>query len=388
MAGLLGRGEAMCCKRDGVKGLTCKPLTLSEKEAHALTAQDQTLWILPLLADKDLIPQLETALERIAVAPASFRAAGLIPCFATEGPAPFGTEGNTEGVETRLLPSWWGLLPGDAYPSRVRSLFQELFRFLCPDKMFRFLVFENYALAGIDLYAESLMDRFGTMDRMGKRGEPADALQGEKKIPRPLIFGICGTDGSGKSSHVAALRDHLESMGLRVKVHKIYRHGVFHDAVTDLTRQCTRGKNLHLWRLQRIIKAFDSVKYFYSTLVQDFETTDAVIFDRYVYTHYAAGVGRYHHDPFAREILSVFPPANRIYLLDVPTEEALHRIGFREEKTVDENPYMLSRYRHALLDLGDRYGFKVLDARDPFEKNRRIILEDATRIIGERERGR
>ena len=85
-----------------------------------------------------------------------------------------------------------------------------------------------------------------------------------------------------------------------------------------------------------------------------------------------------------RELLSPFPRADRIYLLDVPTDEAIRRIGTRKERTVDENEYMLSRYRHALLDLADRFGFKVLDALAPFEENKQSLLEDAQRLIEER----
>jgi len=238
--------------------------------------------------------------------------------------------------------------------------------------MFLFMAFENHALAGVDLFLEGLMGRF--------ESKPAGTV---RKKGRPLIIGVCGIDGSGKSSHVESLETFLAARGLKVKRHKIYRHGVFHETVTDLTRQCDEGQNLHLWRIQRVVKAFDSVKYFYSSVEGDLDDCDVLLFDRYVYTHFAAGAGRYHHDPFSRELLSVFPPADRIYLLDVPTEKALARIGEREEKTVDENPYMLSRFRHALLDLGGLNNFMVLDTRRPFEENRKRILEDAGRLVEE-----
>jgi thymidylate kinase len=360
---------------DPNESASLRPHPLTEQNAGELAAKTEfhrALWVVPFRPGDDLVDDIEKALARVSKAPATFRAAGLLPCFAPEPPGVSIQAGST--VETRLLPSWWGLLPGDAYPAEVRQPFRELFRLLCPEKYFAFLAFENFALAGIDLYVESLMGRF-EQERLPTNGPSRAPLK------PPLIFGVCGTDGSGKSSHVAALRDHLEGLGLRVRVRKIYRHGIFHDAVTDLTRQCAQGKNLHLWRLQRIIKAFDSVKYFYASIEEDLENYDALVFDRYIFTHFAAGAGRYHHDPFAREILTCYPPAHRIYLLDVPTGEALARIDTRKEKTVDENFYMLSRYRHALLDLGDRHGFRVLDARNPFEENRSIILEDAGRLV-------
>jgi dTMP kinase len=320
--------------------------------------------LLPFLPGPDLEPRLEQTVERIASEPSAFRPAGVIPYFVTGPPMA------DPPCETRLLPSWWGVLPGDAYPKRVRDLFRELIRLLCPERMFLFMALENHALAGIDLYHEGLMGRF----------EPRPSPPC-RKMGKPLIIGVCGIDGSGKSSHVQALEEFLRGKGLKVKRHKIYRHGVFHETVTDLTRQCAEGRNLHLWRIQRIVKAFDSVKYFYAAIEEDLKTHDVLLFDRYVYTHFAAGAGRYHHDPFTRELLSVFPPADRIYLMDVPTDEALSRIGERDEKTVDENPYMLSRFRHALLDQGGRNGFLILDARRPFEENRKRILEDAARLI-------
>jgi dTMP kinase len=323
--------------------------------------------LIPFHPEKNLERRLEHAVKAVSSDPSAYRAAGAIPYFVTASP------GEERPGETRLLPSWWGILPGDTYSRRVRNLYRELIRLLHPERMFLFMAFENHALAGVDLFLEGLMGRFESRPQGGA----------VRKKCSPLIIGVCGIDGSGKSSHVESLEKFLGARGLRVKRHKIYRHGVFHETVTDLTRQCDKGQNLHLWRIQRIVKAFDSVKYFYSSVEGDLDACDVLLFDRYVYTHFAAGAGRYHHDPFTRELLSVFPQADRIYLLDVPTEKALARIGERQEKTVDENPYMLSRFRHALLDLGGQNNFMVLDTRRPYEENKRRILEDAGRLVEE-----
>jgi dTMP kinase len=361
------RGSGVKVVEPSLHGDRCFESRLVDRDPDAeLTEQaaeeamkNRRPWTLPIHPG-DRIGEI---LAKVSRDPGLFREAGLLPFFVTR-------LNGGRNVETRLAPSWWGILPGDAWPREERTLFHELFRLLHPDRVFLYRAFENYALAGIDVYAEGLMGRFSK----------AVSLFAKKENP-PLVIGVCGTDGSGKSSHVAALKEHLASLGLKVCVHKIYRHGVFHETVTDLTRQCAGGKNLHLWRLQRIIKAFDSVKYFFAGLEEDLASHDVVLFDRYTFTHYAAGVGRYHHDPFARELLSVFPEPDRIYLLDVPTDEALKRIGTRDERTVDENHYMLSRYRHALRDLGDRHAFMILDATAPFEENRRAILDDATRLV-------
>ncbi|MBU0754548.1 MAG: hypothetical protein KJ645_05380 [Planctomycetes bacterium] len=353
-----------------------EPATFSPQTARAVLsrrAQGETpAWLVPLNHDTTLEAELTRFLEIVGRSPELFQNAHLIPFFNTKSGAPVFTGKNqmADGFSTRLLPSWWGLLPGDVWPRSLRREFLNLFRLLHPEKVFFFRALENYALAGIDSYFEALMNRFS-----------APVKPARDATPKPLILGICGTDGSGKSSHVAALKEYLQSKGLKVCVHKIYRHGVFHKTVTDLTRQCAKDQHLHLWRLQRIIKAFDSIKYFYNGLEEALGGHDVVIFDRYVFTHYAAGVGRYHHDPFARELLEPFPEADRVYLLDVPTDEAMRRIGTRDERTVDENAYMLARYRHSLNDLADRYGFVVLNALNPFEENRETIVDDVEKLL-------
>ncbi len=329
-------------------------------------------WVLPLDGD-DPLPFLDRALERIRPEPGSFREKGIFPVFFTASRPGDGA------VETRLLPSWRGLLPGDRYPAEVREKTRELFRLLQPARFPLFLLFENYALAGVDLHGEAEAGRFtsgsGSFFLTGRGGKA-------RSRPRPWILAVCGIDGSGKSSHLAALRDYLEERGLKARVHKIYRHGVFHDTVTDLTRLCAGGKNLHLWRIQRLAKLMDSVKYLVSTVEPGMEEQDVLLFDRYLPTHFAAGTGRFHHDPYAREILSSFPRAHKVFLLDLPAEEAVKRLDAREERTVDENPYMLSRFREGLLDLARAGGDTILDARAPFEENQEAIRRETAALLG------
>jgi len=328
----------------------------------------------------DLEPRLRAWVRTIEADPSRYRDEGVIPYFVTRiegresaGPAP-------SDVATRLLPSWWGILAGDVSPAPARTLFREMIRLLFPERAFLHRSLENYALAGIDLYLEGIAGRFASETAAAESVKVARGA-GRGARGHPAILAVCGTDGSGKSSHVASLEAHLRGLGLRVRVHKIYRHGVFHETVTDLTRRCAGGRNLHLWRIQRLAKAFDSVKYFHACVEADLTACDVLLFDRYTPTHLAAGAGRYHHDPFVREILSVLPAADRVYLLDLPPEAALARIGSRAERTVDENPYMLARYRHVLLAQARRRGFPVLDACRPFEENRARILGDAERWL-------
>ncbi len=276
---------------------------------------------------------------------------------------------------TRLAESWWGLLPGDEYPDPVRRLHHELVRRLWPDRFLQFRALESYALAGFDLYDETLRGRHDAM-----AVEPP-----RRRERRPLILGVDGIDGAGKSTQLAALRTYLEGRGCSVRVHKIYRHGVFHDTVTDLTRWCKADRNLHLWALQRRIKLFDSIKYYFRTVEPDLSRCDVMIFDRYVQTHLAAGLGRYGHDPYARELLSVYPDPDRVYLLDLPTEVALRRLARRAARTVDENPYMLGRYRAVLAELAcgdDR--ILMLEGQQNRDAIQTRIRADVDRLLEER----
>jgi len=317
------------------------------------------------------VPFLREILTRIDVDPEPYRKAGWIPFFAS---LPQANERNQAPVATRMAPTFWGMLPGDAYDQDLRALFHDLFKRLQPDRYLRFLAFENHALAGFDLYDEVL------------RGRDLEPQASEEKTrPRATVIAIDGIDGAGKSSQLQSLKEYLEGKGKSCVVHKIYRHGVFHDTVTDMTRRCAGDSNLHLWRLQRVAKLFDSIKYFYSTVQADLASHDVVLFDRYLDTHYAAGLGRYHHDPYARELLSVFPDADRIYLLDLEVSTALERIAKRPTRTVDENPYMLAQYRQALLAIANERGSPVLESnRDP-SAIRDWIRNDVDALLAERQ---
>src|SRR5262249_46144163 len=158
------------------------------------------------------------------------------------------------------------------YPDSVRRLWHELLRRLHPGRFLRFLALEEAALAGLDLYDEVVRGR----------GEARDAGARAPERVRARVFVVEGIDGSGKSTHVARLAEHLRGKGLRVATHKLFRHGVFHETVTDLTRQCDGGANLHLWQLQRMVKVFDSLKHYFARAARDVATHDALVFDRYV----------------------------------------------------------------------------------------------------------
>jgi dTMP kinase len=110
---------------------------------------------------------------------------------------------------------------------------------------------------------------------------------------------------------------------------------------------------------------------------------DVALFDRYVHTHLAAATGRLHHEAWTRALLSICPRPDRVYLLDLPAEDALERIGSRDERTIDENAFMLDRYRRRLAALAEREGFVVLDARRSYAENQAAMRSDLDALLAE-----
>jgi thymidylate kinase len=105
-------------------------------------------------------------------------------------------------------------------------------------------------------------------------------MKPDTSTKRAIVVAIEGIDGSGKSSHVASFGEYLSSKANRFDRLKMFRHGVFHRTVTDLVRACRDGDQLHLWRLERLFKVCDSLKYYYSVAAHSLATADIVVFDR------------------------------------------------------------------------------------------------------------
>ena len=300
------------------------------------------------------------------------------PAGGSPAPIPFfmALERAGDGASTRLSESWRGLLPGDRYTPATRAALHELIGRLHPARLALFRALEHFALAGFDLEAEA---------RAGRFAEPSSTAPPARgaRCARPRVVVVEGIDGAGKSTHVAALGAHLARRGVAAAAFKIFRHGVFHDTITDVTRRTAGERSLHLWRLQRMVKAYDSAKLLRSELAGRLAGLRVALFDRYLSTHLAAGTGGLHHDPYTLEILAGYPPADRTYLLDLGAGEALARILARGPLTVDENPYMLDRYRRRLLALARRGPFVVLDGTRPFEENQAAMQADLDLLLAE-----
>ncbi|QDU65653.1 hypothetical protein [Engelhardtia mirabilis] len=262
---------------------------------------------------------------------------------------------------SKVPSSWWGLLPAGELDAKAREAWHRLLAARAPSARLAALAQENLALAGIDVYAESLEREVGAID-------PApDAHTGA------LVIAVCGVDGAGKSSHLDAIEARLSARGLRVARLKIYRHGVFHRTVTDLNRACVGERDLHRWPLQRVAKLHDSLEYLEQAVRPAMADADVLLFDRYLPTHEALASARYGWDPWCTEALSGYPPADLTLFLDLPTRVALERLGARAARTVDENPLLMGLFAQALRERAAVEGWVTADSRQPFELNRDLL---------------
>lgn len=316
------------------------------------------LFLLPIRDDDDAKRSIERALFDVASNARVIAKIGVVPYFFSDanGRPP------QRGGAVPPWPSYGGVFPSAPLDAEMIDLQRRLVRAVQPRRLMHHLLVENCCLLNVDWGADVAARRFS-------RSTPSAA-----RTHRALIVAIEGSDGVGKSTHVAALADRLSQKGLIVAKKKMYRHGIFHDTVTRMTKSAVGNENLHIWRIERTAKIFDSVKYFHSSVAPDLDRCDVIVFDRYVETHAAAAVGRCHYDPSAMELLEVYPEADVAFLLDAPAEMALERIDRRSEKTVDEHPFMITRYRHAFLGMAHRQRFRLLDATAPFEENHETIV--------------
>ena len=160
-----------------------------------------------------------------------------------------------------------------------------------------------------------------------------------------MLISFSGLDGSGKSTQISALRDHLESRGLRTKtlafwddvvvgtrwregfVHKVYKSEKGIGAPGKPVER--RDKNVRRWYLtiaRHALYAIDAVNLSIVAGHALRSGVDVVIFDRYIYDELANLPLK---NPltrlFVRAVHALAPRPDVAYLLDVDVEAARAR---------------------------------------------------------------
>lgn len=199
---------------------------------------------------------------------------------------------------------------------------------------------------------------------------------------RARVFVVTGLDGSGKSSHVAALREAISDAGGATRVIKLYRQGAFLGLANELGARTRRGAPLAAFRVSRIVKLVDSLRVYRDDVAPALDACDAVIFDRYTETHRAAASSQLGWDLTDHPLLEPFPIADRTFWLRLDPIEALTRLHARGEAlSADEHAVGLAGYAEAFDKMATRASDVALDATAPFDENARRIRSDALGLL-------
>ena len=192
----------------------------------------------------------------------------------------------------------------------------------------------------------------------------------------PLVLAVTGLDGSGKSTHAAALAGALARRGVPARAVKVYRRGAFLNLAGELAARTRAGAPLAALRASRLLKLVDSIRALRDDVEPAAAACAALVFDCHAETHLAAARSQLGWDLEGHPALALFPPPALTFLLELDPALALSRVAERgEPPSADEHEVGL---RGCALEL-DRLAAAAparwarLDARAPMERNHDLL---------------
>lgn len=193
---------------------------------------------------------------------------------------------------------------------------------------------------------------------------------------------VDGLDGSGKSTIARWIKEHYESMGdtVHVQVHPSER------LAGRISRRALQERGPMMFIISTAFYVLD-VLISVSKLRTEFRRYDDVVFVRYLMgtAYLPKRFAKQGYDAFAK----VLPVPERLLLVDILPENALHRIARRDDREeMFENLPSLTRCREKLLMLSD--GWSVLDNNGDEVETRRQLedqLEAWDRSLGDTSNG-
>jgi len=211
-----------------------------------------------------------------------------------------------------------------------------------------------------------------------------------------ILITFSGIDGSGKSTQIEKLRQHLQAQNVSVRILTFWDDvALFSSMRSGFSRKVLQSdgqvgspdkpanrndKNSHAWPLlagRSVLHLFDVLRLRKITRqARNAENASVVIFDRYMYDQLAAlPMQHWLVRAFARIVLSVTPKPDIAYLLDAVPEEARARkpeypIGF------------MRQYRNSYLQLRE-FTPLILIASGDQEDVHAAIVARLTETVGE-----
>ena len=179
-----------------------------------------------------------------------------------------------------------------------------------------------------------------------------------------------GIDGSGKSSVIARLKDHLESKGMKVKVTAEPTGGAIGKFVAETDDLIPEAEAL----------LFVADRALHTREIQGWiDEGYAVLCDRYFASTlaYQSAAGM---DPgWLKAINSnVIIEPDATVLMDIDPEVSLKRVDARGEKSRFEKLDYLRKVREAYLSLAKEFGFVIIDT----DRDRESVADDVIAKVG------
>jgi dTMP kinase len=202
-------------------------------------------------------------------------------------------------------------------------------------------------------------------------------------LPQPTgagrLVAFCGSEGTGKTSHVRAAATALRRSGLSIRtVRLIPSTGRFVRTVAPLAGSIDRQTFGDLFAFERYRMVHEKV----ATLL---ERGDIVLCDRYLYTDLAFAVGHGQRTAFAEQLLQRVPVPDLTLLFDAPVETALERIRARgpRPRPIPHDEVFLRSVTDEYRRIGRRVGAVTIDTTLPLDKTIPFVVNQILAIIGD-----
>ncbi|HEY9226280.1 MAG TPA: dTMP kinase [Gemmatimonadaceae bacterium] len=181
-----------------------------------------------------------------------------------------------------------------------------------------------------------------------------------------VLIALCGIDGSGKSTILAALQDRLRASGFPVTLTQQPTN--FYRQARPVRDYHDRGAEGSCQEALALLSAADRLLHVKLEVVPALTRGDVVLSHRFLDATYAIFAARGLDRSWLRQINQFCPPAHATILLDCPGDVACERIARRGGaiRLEERSPELLERIRREYL-AGAAESTLVVDALLPSE---------------------
>lgn len=199
-----------------------------------------------------------------------------------------------------------------------------------------------------------------------------------KGIAKAKLITICGIDGSGKSTLAESLQNKFREKGLKTfLVHPLS----IQEEQKQVLKQIRSANFPSPEEKEKMLGDFLSfcfIRFVLTNVQKAMEEYDVVICDRYLPSHIVAQACFGNDMKHFKTCFSLLPKPDLSFLVDVPVDTALERIGCRKNIMEHENREYLGNARFHYLKEAQLSNLTVVDGTLPPN----VLLEGALEQLG------